>query len=62
MTHALKNYQTPVFSFFIAWIVFILIAGNALAETAPGKVICRVETDRAILPAGNSHLELEIAS
>jgi Ca-activated chloride channel family protein len=54
MTHALKNYQTTVFSFFTAWIVFILMAGNVLAASAPGKVICRVETDRAILPAGNS--------
>ena len=54
MTHSRINYQRTVFSFFIAWIVFILMTGNALAGIEHGKVICRVETDRAILPAGNS--------
>ncbi|RLC21272.1 MAG: hypothetical protein DRH93_12075 [Deltaproteobacteria bacterium] len=54
MTDSGKNYQRIVVSFFVSWIVFALITGTALAGIEPGKLICRVETDRAVLLAGDS--------
>ncbi|MCP3873278.1 MAG: VWA domain-containing protein [Desulfobacteraceae bacterium] len=53
MAQAKRNYQRIV-SFFAVLIVVSLIVLNAWARTEPTKVLCRVETDRAVLPAGNS--------
>jgi len=54
MTH-LRWYQHRIsISFFAALIVFTLMTGVAGAKIEPAKVICRVETDRAVLLAGDS--------
>jgi len=53
MTHSRKCNQ--IISWLIsAGIFFFMVAGIAGAQNTEGKVICRVETDRAVLPAGDS--------
>jgi len=54
MTHSKRYQHRTIISFFTVLIVFILMAGGVQAGIEPSKVICRVETDRAILPAGDS--------
>ena len=54
MTH-LKFYQNKaIVSFFTTLIVFVIMAQGVWAENATSKLICRVETDRAVLPSGDS--------
>ncbi len=51
----LRFYQNQtIVSFFTALIIFVIMAQGVWAENAPSKLICRVETDRAILPSGDS--------
>ena len=54
MAHSKRYQHRTIISFFTVLIVFILMAGGVQAGIEPSKVICRVETDRAILPAGDS--------
>ncbi|WP_299982139.1 VWA domain-containing protein [Desulfobacula sp.] len=54
MAH-LKRYQhRTIVSFFTALIIFVIMTGGVRAGIEQSKVICRVETDRAVLPAGDS--------
>ncbi len=43
-----------IVSIFIALIAYALMTGGVWAKTDAGRVICRVETDRTVLPAGNA--------
>ena len=54
MTHSRWYQHQTIVSFFTILIVFALMAGGARAGIEHSKVICRVETDRAVLPAGDS--------
>lgn len=49
-----RPYCQRISLFFTALIVFALMTGPAGAGKEQSKVICRVETDRAVLPAGAS--------
>lgn len=40
--------------FILGLLFFVFMTGSAMAGIEPQKVICRVETDRSILPAGES--------
>jgi len=53
MAHS-KQYHYRTVLFFAILIIFALTAGVARAKTEYNKIICRVETDRSVLPAGNS--------
>ena len=54
MTH-LRPYQNrTIVSFFTVLIIFVTMAGGVWAGIEPSRLICRVETDRAVLPAGDS--------
>jgi len=54
MTH-LKFYQNQtIVLFFTVLIVFAIVPQGVWAENASSKLICRVETDRAVLPSGDS--------
>ena len=54
MTH-LRFYQNQtIISFFTALIIFAIMPQGVWAENTTSKLICRVETDRAILPSGDS--------
>ena len=54
MTH-LRFYQNPIIvSFFTALIIFTIMPQGVWAENASSKLICRVETDRTVLPSGDS--------
>jgi Ca-activated chloride channel homolog len=54
MTH-LRFYQNQtIVLFFTALIIFTIMPQGVWAENAPSKLICRVETDRAVLPSGDS--------
>ncbi|MCP4672994.1 MAG: VWA domain-containing protein, partial [Desulfobacula sp.] len=35
-------------------VIFSLLPGTLFAKSAHNKIVCRVETDRAVLPAGDS--------
>jgi Ca-activated chloride channel family protein len=54
MTQLKQHYFSAILSFLAIATVFSLITGTAWAKAGHNKVICRVETDRAILPAGDS--------
>ncbi len=54
MTHLKSHQNQTIVSFFIAFIIFAVLAQNVWAGTQSSKLICRVETDRAILPSGDS--------
>ncbi|MBC2704976.1 VWA domain-containing protein [Desulfobacula sp.] len=54
MAHSKQYQHRTSISFFTVLIVFILMTGGVQAGIEPSKLICRVETDRAILPAGDS--------
>ncbi|MCD4676436.1 MAG: VWA domain-containing protein [Desulfobacula sp.] len=54
MTHSRWYQNQIIVSFFTALIVFALMTGGVRAGIEQSKVICRVETDRAVLPAGDS--------
>jgi len=54
MTHSRQYQNRTIIVFFTIAIIFSLITGTAWAKIEHGKVICRVETDRAVLPSGDS--------
>ncbi|MCD4720142.1 MAG: VWA domain-containing protein [Desulfobacula sp.] len=54
MTHSRWYQHRIIISFFTALIIFTLMMGVAGAKIESTKVICRVETDRAVLLAGDS--------
>jgi Ca-activated chloride channel homolog len=54
MTHSRQYYNRTIILFFAITAIFVLITDTAWAKIEHGKVICRVETDRAVLPAGDS--------
>lgn len=53
MTQTIRFHHRIV-PFFFALIVFVSMTGIAHSKIESTKVICRVETDRAVLPAGDS--------
>ncbi len=54
MTHSKQYHFAAVLLFFSMAIIFSLIPGTAFAKSNHNKIVCRVETDRAVLPAGES--------
>ena len=54
MTHSGRYQHRTIISFFAALIVFTLMTGDVRAGIESTKVVCRVETGRAVLPAGDS--------
>jgi len=48
------NFYHKLAYFIFACLVFVFITGSAMAGIESQKVVCRVETDRSILPAGES--------
>lgn len=53
MTYTNRIYNMRI-SFFTGLIILVIMVGIAHAKIESSKVICRVETDRAVLPAGDS--------
>ncbi|MEN8212660.1 MAG: VWA domain-containing protein, partial [Thermodesulfobacteriota bacterium] len=54
MTHSKKHCFSTIISFLVILVVFSLVTGTAWAKIDHGKVICSIETDRSVLPAGDS--------
>ena len=54
MTQSKQHHFSTVISAFAMAVIFSLITGTAWAKSEYNKVICRVETDRTVLPAGDS--------
>jgi Ca-activated chloride channel family protein len=49
-----KSHDQRIGLFFSVWIIFALTTGSVSAQIEHNKVICRVETDRAVLLAGDA--------
>jgi len=55
MEQRITNFHNKII-IILGIIIFTFIAGQAMAaNNKTDKVICRVETDRGILPAGGGH-------
>ncbi len=54
MTHSKQHCFSAIISFLAIIVVFSLVTGTAWANIEHGRVICRIETDRTVLPAGDS--------
>jgi len=54
MTHLRPFKHQTIVTLFIALIIFVTMAGGVRAGIEPSRLICRVETERAVLPAGGS--------
>ncbi|MCP4672778.1 MAG: VWA domain-containing protein [Desulfobacula sp.] len=54
MTHPKKHHFSAVLLSFAVAVIFSILPGTLSAKSAHNKMICRVETDRAVLPAGDS--------
>ena len=54
MTHLRRYQHQTIVSFFTALIIFVTMPGAVLAGIEHSRLICRVETERAVLQAGDS--------